>query len=235
MTILALFDLDHTLIPIDSDQQWGQFLCKLGLVNPISYGQKNEYFYQEYQKGTLNIAEFLEFGLAILAKYPMEQLLNIQKQYVEQIIKPNITKQAMALVNKHKNMVNVECVLVTATNSFIALPIGELLGFDEDNIIATEAHIIGKNTSWYKNKNDFQFSGKVLGTPNFRENKVLRIQQWMVEHEYKKQDFSCIFAYSDSHNDIPMLEWANIAIATNPDEKLATHASIHSWPVLNLF
>ncbi len=228
---LALFDLDHTLIPIDSDQQWGLFLTKVGAVDTVSYAKENERFYREYQNGVLNIQEFLNFGLNVLTKYSRLQLEIWQKQYIETIIKPNIKPQAQNLVCSVKETGAI-CILVTATNSFVGLPIAKLLGFDEHHLISTEPNT-EDNCPWYTTKSPF--TGTVLGIPSFQAGKVTRIEEWMLKNRYTKQCFNTIYAYSDSHNDIPMLEWANMPIATNPDAKMHEHALKNYWPILSLF
>ncbi|MFM2345029.1 MAG: hypothetical protein RLZZ210_1641 [Pseudomonadota bacterium] len=228
---LALFDLDHTLIPVDSDQQWGQFLSRVGAVDPVNYAKENERFYQEYQKGTLNIQEFLNFGLNVLTKYSREKLEALQNEYIETVIKPNIKPQAQELLYNIRQTGAI-CVLVTATNSFVGLPIAKLFGFDEHHLIATEPNT-KDNCPWYTT--NAEFTGTVLGTPSFQGGKVTRIEEWLIKNRYTKECFNTIFAYSDSHNDIPMLEWANMPIATNPDNKMHEHALKNHWPILSLF
>jgi len=124
------------------------------------------------------------------------------------------------------------CLLVTATNSFVALPVAKLFGFDENHLIATEPDTFD-NCEWYNTTANF--TGKVLGTPCFQKDKITKIEQWLTKNNLTKQDFSFIHAFSDSHNDIPMLEWADMAIATNPDSILIEHAKQNAWPLLLLF
>jgi HAD superfamily phosphoserine phosphatase-like hydrolase len=240
-TKLALFDLDHTLIPIDSEQQWGLFLSKIGAVDSAYYAQQNESFYQDYKAGNLNIANFLKFGFAVLTQHSIARLLEIQQQFIAEVILKHILPQAKQLVADAKAQ-NMLCILVTATNSFVSLPIAQLFGFDAQHLIATEPNTKA-NIPWHQalsnnagNVVDFpDFTGDVLGIPSFQQGKIQRIEAWLKQNNYHKNNFSEIYAYSDSHNDIPMLEWATHAIATNPDETLFTHAQKHHWPVMQLF
>ncbi len=231
-TKLALFDLDHTLIPIDSDQQWGAFLSKVGAVDSAYYAEQNERFYQDYKAGCLNIAAFLKFGLAVLTQHSKTHLLNLQKQFINTVVMQSILPQAQELVNTARSQ-NMLCILVTATNSFVSLPIANLFGFDAQHLIATEPNT-SENKPWHQAPNA-NFTGDVLGVPSFRDGKIQRIEMWLAQNGYTKTDFNEIYAYSDSHNDIPMLEWAHIAIATNPDQYLLKHAQKNAWQVINIF
>ncbi len=229
---LILFDLDHTLIPIDSDQIWGQFLCNINAVNKEEYQQKNQHYYEQYTKGSLNINEFLNFCLQPLHKNSRQQLHKWQQLYLNTIIIPHIHKHVLELVKNAQQ--KAVCLLVTATNSFVSLPIAQILGFSSEHLIATEPNT-ENNLPWYHENNDSSFNGKVLGLPNFQHNKITRIEQWLNNNNIHKDYFNYIVAYSDSHNDIPMLEWADMAIATNPDPTLLIHAEKNNWPVLQMF
>ncbi|MFN7835187.1 MAG: HAD family hydrolase [Burkholderiaceae bacterium] len=218
---LALFDLDHTLLPIDSDYGWGQFLISLGVVDADVYRTRNAEFYAQYQAGTLDIHAFLNFLVQPLIRHDRAQLDAWHARFMREVIEPQIRPAALALIGKHKNAGD-DCVVVTATNSFITRPIVARLGLGE--LIATELETI-----------DGQFTGKVLGTPSFREGKITRTEEWLHERQKTWQSFDTIHFYSDSANDLPLLEKVTHPVATNPDARLLQIAQTRGWPVLRLF
>lgn len=229
-TELYLFDLDHTLLPIDSDKTWGQFLIKEGIVGQ-DYHDKNHQFYLDYQKGNLDVHSFLEFVFAVLAKHSRAKLLNLQQQYIKTCIMPNLKPSALNLVasKRHANSI---CLLVTATNSFVTRPIAELFGFAGHELIASEPETLDLKP-WAET--DANFSGKINGLPCYRANKIHKIEAWLQNYDLLKTQFSHIEAYSDSFNDIPMLSWAHKAFATNADETLTAYAKSQNWQFLSLF
>lgn len=214
---LAIFDLDNTLLNGDSDYLWGEFLARQGHVDGESYRKENQRFYDEYVDGTLDIYEFLEFSLAPLSKIDMAELAELHYRYMDECIRPLITTQSRALIEKH-NEQNDTLLIITATNLFITEPIAEELGIP--NILATDPEMI-----------DNRYTGKVYGTPCFREGKVERLKAWLEKTGFNLTDS---YFYSDSHNDIPLLETVSKSIAVDPDEKLRSHAEMKDWDIISL-
>ncbi len=214
---IALFDLDNTLLGGDSDYLWGQFLIEKGLVDQCAHEKKNKLFYEQYQEGTLDIYEFIEFQLEVLAAHDIKQLHAWRTEYVENKIKPILLKKAMDLVNEHRSRSH-QLVIITATNRFITEPIAELFGVN--HLLATEPELLNG-----------QYTGKCVGIPCFQDGKIKRYEQWM-----KEQGVTCLSSwfYSDSHNDIPLLEYVDTPLAVDPDKKLANYARAHNWPIMSL-
>ncbi|MBP0621273.1 HAD family hydrolase [Cupriavidus consociatus] len=222
---LALFDLDHTLIPTDSDHEWGRFLVRLGIVDEEIYRQKNDEFYNHYKAGTLDIQAFLRFALGPLAANPRDKLDAMRLQFMHEVIDPVITPQARALVYKHIEAGDL-CAVVTATNSFVTAPIAAAFGIK--HLIATEpATVDGKPES--------QFTGEVFGVPSFREGKITRVEAWLKAQGTTWDNFETTTFYSDSANDLPLLEKVSEPIATNPDDRLRHHAAAAGWRIMDLF
>jgi HAD superfamily hydrolase (TIGR01490 family) len=212
---LVIFDLDHTLLKGDSDYCWGEFLVQKGMVNKTTYKLANKKFYQDYKNGSLDIKEFSEFVFAVLKKYPLDVLIKSKQEYINKIIKPLITTEALDLVQKHR--INGDILLIiTATNSFITRDIATL--FKIKDLIATEPE--------FKNN---KFTGKLDGVASFGNGKIVRLIEWLKKNKIQ-YDKSCF--YSDSINDLPLLEWVDIPIATNPDNKLKKHALKHNWKII---
>jgi len=222
MQQLALFDLDNTLLPIDSDVSWANFLVDIKVVNADWYSKRNDYFYAQYCAGTLNIAEFLDFQLAPLAQHPRAQLLTWREQFIQEVIRPNLHPNAKALVQQHQDS-GALCAIVTATNAFITGPIAREFGLQ--HLIATEVETDA----------DGNFTGRPHGLPSFREGKVTRVNQWLAQQGLGLSDFSSSLFYSDSFNDLPLLAAVTDPIAVNPDQRLRAHAISAGWPVLALF
>ncbi len=214
---LAIFDLDNTLLNGDSDYLWGQFLAQQGHVDATFYEKENQRFYDEYVAGTLDIFEFLEFSLAPLSKMTMSKLKQLHNEFMKKHILPAITSKSRALIQKHTDK-NDTLLIITATNLFITAPIAEELGIN--NILATEPEIINK-----------RYSGKVAGTPCFREGKVERLTKWLKQTGGNLAD-SCF--YSDSHNDLPLLEMVTKPVAVDPDDTLRSHAEMKGWDIISL-
>lgn len=214
---LAIFDLDNTLLDGDSDYLWGQFLAQQGLVDSQTYEKENQRFYDEYVAGTLDIFEFLEFSLAPLSQMTMDKLAQLHALFMSKCIRPAITQKSRALIQEHVSK-NDTLLIITATNLFITAPIAEELGID--NILATEPEIINN-----------RYTGKVYGTPCFREGKVERLKVWLKKTGGNLAD-SCF--YSDSHNDLPLLEMVKRPVAVDPDETLQSHAEMKGWEIISL-
>jgi HAD superfamily hydrolase (TIGR01490 family) len=219
---LALFDLDNTLLPIDSDVSWAQFLVDLKVVNADWYTKRNDYFYAQYCAGTLDINEFLDFQLAPLAQHPRDQLLDWRKDFIRQVIQPSLRPEALELVRRHQDQGDL-CAIVTATNAFITGPIAHEFGVE--HLIATEVEMAA----------DGSFTGRPYGLPSFREGKVTRVEQWLALQGLGLSDFAQSTFYSDSFNDLPLLARVTHPVAVNPDQRLMDHAQAQGWPVLHLF
>ncbi len=214
---LAIFDLDNTLLAGDSDYLWGIFLSEQGLVDKIDYQTKNQQFYEQYKNGTLDIYEFQEFSLKPLAANTIQQLDKIHKIYMVEKILPIITSKAKQLIQKHKKQGDY-ILIITATNRFITEPISTLL--EVDALIATDPEMING-----------QFTGKLSGIPCFQEGKVTRLNNWLQDNDFDLKDS---WFYSDSINDLPLLEQVTNPVAVDPDEKLQQLASDRQWPIISL-
>ena len=211
---LALFDLDNTLLAGDSDFLWGQFLVDEGLVDKQQYEEANQRFYDEYKQGTLDIYEFLAFSLQPLTRYPRQQLDALHREFMQRYIYDLMTDKGQEKIRQHKTQGD-DVVIITATNSFVTGPIAR--AFEVDDLIATEPEIV-----------DGQFTGRVAGTPSFKEGKITRLNQWLESshHNLKGSTF-----YSDSHNDLPLLDIVENPVAVDPDEQLRIVAKEKGWPV----
>lgn len=214
---LAIFDLDHTLLSGDSDHAWGQFLVDKKIVDPSHYRKQNDYFYEQYKAGMLDIHEYLAFVLKPLKENPLDTMLSLREEFVEERIKPLITQKARNLVAKHKEAGD-DLLIITATNSFITRPIATLLGFDE--LIAPEPEVI-----------DGEYTGDITGIPSFHQGKVTRLEMWLAE---KNINLSGSYFYSDSHNDLPLLNIVDFPVAVDADEILTSTAQRNGWPIISL-
>lgn len=225
MTQLALFDLDHTLLPCDSDYEWGQFLARIGVVDSDYYAKQNERFYEDYKEGRLNIQEFLRFALKPLAEHSRTQLEEWHNAFMEEVIQGQLRQKALDLVKHHQDAGDLCCV-ITATNSFVTRPIVERFGIK--HLIATEPAT--KNDSPSSN-----YTGEVKGRPNFREGKIYNLQHWLANQNLSLDQLAHSYFYSDSMNDLPLLEQVSHPVATNPDDRLRQEATQRGWPILELF
>jgi HAD superfamily hydrolase (TIGR01490 family) len=217
---LVLFDLDNTLLDGDSDYEWAQYLIEQGVLERASYEHRNQEFFDQYKAGQLDIYAFLDFQLAPLARYPRAQLDAWHLQFMRQKILPKISAAARALVSRSVQEAHL-CAIVTATNSFVTAPIAR--EFSVAHLIATEPEQI-----------DGRFTGKVSGTPCFREGKVVRVEQWLAAQGSRWSDFSETWFYSDSHNDLPLLERVTRAVAVRPDHLLEQTARARGWEIIAL-
>ena len=218
---LALFDLDHTLLPIDSDQSWGQFTTTLGWTDAEEFTRKNDGFYADYQAGTLDIHDYVRFATEAFRIRPRAEAEAAHARFMQEVIWPVIRPEALALIKKHRDA-GEQLLIITATNEFVTRPIAQALGVDE--LIAVE--LVRDAEGWY--------SGEISGVPSLREGKVERLQQWLHQHGLDWDKVETTF-YSDSSNDIPLLERVNHPVATNPDAKLKAFAIARDWPILELF
>lgn len=214
---LAIFDLDHTLIGGDSDHAWGEFLCKKGVVDEHEYRAANDRFYEDYLRGEMDIHEFLNFALNPLAQHTPEQLDAWHAEFMAECIEPIILPKAEALLKQHREQGDF-LLIITATNRFVTSPIAKRLGVDD--MLATDPEQI-----------DGLFTGKVAGTPCFREGKVTRLNAWLEQTGHSLKDS---WFYSDSNNDLPLLEAVDNPVATNPDDRLRATAQARGWQILDL-
>lgn len=214
---LAIFDLDNTLLAGDSDYLWGVFLAEKGVVDGNYYERENERFYQEYKEGRLDIFEFLRFSLKPLQENSLEKLENLRKEFLKKRIEPIMLPAAIALVEKHRQAGDV-LMIITATNAFVTTPIAQAFGID--HLIATDPEVV-----------DGGYTGEVAGIPSFQEGKVERLKQWM---ERENQTLEGSSFYSDSHNDIPLLEQVDNPVAVDPDEALIKAAKQKAWSIISL-
>jgi HAD superfamily hydrolase (TIGR01490 family) len=225
MANLALFDLDHTLIPTDSDHEWGRFMVKHGMVDAENFARENDRFYADYKAGKLDIHAYLLAMLTPLARYSRAQLAEYHQMYMHEVIKPAIVPAALELVRQHRDAGDLLC-MVTATNEFITGPIAAVFGVDK--LIACEAETVdGQPHSDY--------TGRPTGTPSYKEGKIVRTEAWLASLGKTWSDFERSYFYSDSHNDIPLLQKVTDPIATNPDDTLRAHAQANGWRILELF
>lgn len=214
---LVLFDLDNTLLAGDSDYLWGVFLAEQGIVDGDYYEKENQRFYDEYKQGTLDIYEFLKFSLKALAENDAETLKALQAKFLQEKIRPIMSPASFDLIEQHKTNGNT-LVVITATNSFVTAPIVEAFGID--NLLATEPEIV-----------DGIYTGNVAGIPCFQDGKVKRLEAWLEQNQIEMKDS---WFYSDSHNDIPLLEIVDNPVAVDPDEQLNDLAREKGWPIISL-
>jgi HAD superfamily hydrolase (TIGR01490 family) len=217
---LALFDLDNTLLAGDSDFQWAQFLIEQRVLDREVYEAQNVEFYEQYKSGTLDIHEFLDFQLKPLSRHPRSQLDAWHSEFMKERILPLITPEARKLINKHMLGRDL-CVIITATNRFVTAPIAQELGIS--NLIATEAE-----------QRDGEYTGRVSGLPCFREGKIARLESWLDEHNLTWLSFLESWFYSDSLNDLPLLNKVTHPVAVDPDATLKAHAEKKGWPIISL-
>jgi len=222
MKHLALFDLDHTLLPIDSDYEWGQFLVRIGAVDALEYKRRNDDFFAQYQQGVLDPVEYLEFALGTLARYPRSELDAMHAQYMQEVIIPAIRPQARALVQRHLDGGDLVAI-ITATNHYITAPIAQAFGVEHHIAAMPELDDAGRLT------------GKLAGTPTSGPGKVTHMHAWLESLGRPFASFERSWFYSDSHNDIPLLSVVSDPVATNPNAALAQHAHANGWPLLHLF
>jgi HAD superfamily hydrolase (TIGR01490 family) len=225
MTRLALFDLDHTLLPFDSDYEWGQFLVSLGVVDGKQYAKANDQFYADYKIGKLDIDAFLRFALKPLADNPRAQLERWHHAFMQEKIDGRLHPQAIRLVQQHLDAGDLCCV-VTATNSFVTRPIVNAFGIE---------HLVATEPATENNQPGANFTGGIAGIPSFKEGKITRVNDWLTDLGLRLESIEQSFFYSDSMNDLPLLERVTNPVATNPDARLRAEAEKRHWPILELF
>jgi HAD superfamily hydrolase (TIGR01490 family) len=219
---LCLFDLDDTLLPLDSDHAWGEFVIRLGWVEEAAFRRRNDAFYAQYKAGRLDIHAYIDFATEPLRQRTVQQVDEAHSRFMREVIVPNLRPQALALVQRHQARGDW-VALVTATNDFITRPIAQALGIADLLAVRLERGHGGTIT------------GRIEGTPSYREGKVRRVEEWLATRGAVWGDFARISVYSDSPNDLPLLERATDPVATNPSEALQVVAQARGWRILKLF
>ncbi len=218
---LALFDLDHTLIPIDSDQSWGRFTTEVGVTDADEFLKTNEAFYQDYCRGELDIAAYVRFTTQAARLMGPQKAQALRRRYVKEVIEPHIRPQALALVNAHRERGD-HLMIVTATNEWVTRPIADCFGIED--LIAVELQT--DEHGW--------MTGEIKGIPSLGAGKLTRVEQWLRAKGLQLSELETTF-YSDSINDVPLMSSVNHPVATNPDERLKALAIDKAWPILDLF
>jgi HAD superfamily hydrolase (TIGR01490 family) len=218
---LALFDLDHTLLPIDSDYEWGVFTQDIGWCDPVVFKERNDEFYEHYKAGTLDIHDYVRFATEAVRLRGPAQAAAAHHRFMQKVIAPAIRGEALALVRRHRDA-GEQLVIVTATNEFITRPIASV--FDVEELIAVQL----------ERGPDGWITGEIRGVPSMREGKVERVAQWLAARGLGWSDVEATF-YSDSMNDLPLLESVDHPVATNPDARLRAIAGERGWRILDLF
>jgi HAD superfamily hydrolase (TIGR01490 family) len=218
---LALFDLDNTLLPIDSDYAWGEFSQQIGWTDPVSFKARNDQFYADYQAGSLDIHDYVRFATDAVRQRGAVEAEKAHLQFMREIILPAVKPAAIDLVRQHQ-AAGDHVMIVTATNEFVTRPIANAFGVTD--LIAVE--LARDAQGW--------ITGEIAGTPSFKEGKVTRVAQWLAARGLDWPDVHITF-YSDSVNDLPLLEMAQSPIATNPDARLRQLATDRGWRTLQLF
>ena len=221
MANLALFDLDMTLINVDSDHSWGQYIVKKGLVDPQVYADANDKFYQDYIAGTLDAVEYNEFVAAFLSTQSMTDLQAYRDEYLKTWIRPNMRPKAVDQIASHRAQGDT-VVVISATNDFVVVPIAELFGVDDEHTLATRLEVV-----------DNAYTGRVADKPNFKDGKIYHLKNLISRFESQGVTFDKLIAYSDSKNDIPLLSHADEAICVTPDDILRAHAKEEGWHVVD--
>jgi HAD superfamily hydrolase (TIGR01490 family) len=217
---LTLFDLDNTLLAGDSDYEWGQFLIERGVLSRADYEAQNARFFEQYKAGTLDIHEYLGFALGPLAAHAPGDLARWHDDFMRERVRPMLLPRALELVARHLGAGDL-CAIVTATNSFVTAPIAREFGVP--HLVATEPETAAG-----------RFTGRVAGTPCFRDGKIRRVDEWLSALGRRLGEFEASAFYSDSHNDLPLLERVRQPVAVDPDAQLAAEAARRGWPVISL-
>ena len=218
---LALFDLDHTLLPLDSDYEWGEFTIRIGWADREEFGRRNKAFYEDYVAGRLDVHDYVRFATEAIRQRGADAAARAHAQFMREVIQPALRDEARALVQRHREAGD-ELLIITATNEFVTRPIAQALGVEQ--LVAVEL----------ERGDDGWITGGIRGVPSMREGKVRRMEQWLAEHNLGWTDVESTF-YSDSMNDVPLLEKVDHPVATNPDPRLRTLASQRGWRILDLF
>jgi len=218
---LTLFDLDHTLLPIDSDYEWGEFTTRIGWNDPAEFSRRNAEFFAHYQAGTLDVHDYVRFAIEAVRLRGPEAAAQAHAQFMREVVQPAIRPQALALLRQHQEAGD-QVLIITATNEFVTGPIAQALGVGD--LLAMEL----------ERGADGWFTGEIRGVPSMRAGKVTRMEQWLAARGLGWDTVHSTF-YSDSMNDVPLLEKVNQPVATNPDDRLRALAGQRGWRILDLF
>ncbi|MFZ5522154.1 MAG: HAD family hydrolase [Pseudomonadota bacterium] len=219
---LCLFDLDHTLLPLDSDHEWGEFMVRIGWADEAEFRRRNDEFYRQYQEGVLDLPAYIDFATGVWRHRAPDELDAVRRQFMDSVIRPALQSQALDLVREHQRQGDLVAV-VTATNEFVTAPIVEAFGVP--HLLAVQLH----------RGEGGRVTGRIDGVPTFREGKVTRVEQWLAGQGLGLTDFARVSFYSDSLNDLPLLERATDPVATNPSPPLEALARSRGWRILKLF
>jgi HAD superfamily hydrolase (TIGR01490 family) len=225
MQNITLFDLDHTLLPLDSDYSWGEFTTQIGWTDPVAFKNRNDEFFAQYKKGELKISEYVRFATQAIKDQGAAKSAAAHAEFMKIVIQPAIKQAATDLIAKHR-AAGDQLVIVTATNEFVTRPIATAFGIDELIAVQLEKDETVGGTGW--------ITGEIKGVPSAHEGKVTRMEQWLAAKNLSWQDVHTTF-YTDSINDIALLEKVNVPIATNPDARLRAVAEEREWQILELF
>jgi len=219
---LCLFDLDHTLLPLDSDHEFGEFIIRQGLVDAGDYRRRNDEFYQRYCDGTLVLDDYIAFTTSVWRQMDERAQSELQQTYMAEVILPALQPQAVELVERHRAQGDL-LAIVTATNEFVTRPIAN--AFNVEHLIAVK---LARDAAG-------RVTGRIDGVPSFREGKITRVEQWLSDQGRHLGQFDRVSFYSDSPNDLPLLERATDPVATNPSPELEAVAQARGWRILRLF
>jgi HAD superfamily hydrolase (TIGR01490 family) len=222
---LALFDLDHTLLPIDSDYSWGVFTTTMGWTDPVDFNGRNDEFFAHYKAGTLDIHDYVRFATEAVRRQGAVKAEAAHAEFMRSVVQPAIKPQALALVRQHQ-LAGDEVVIVTATNEFVTRPIAQAFGVAELIAVELERDTSTGGTGW--------ITGEIKGVPSAREGKVTRVAQWLANRGVSWADAQTTF-YTDSINDLSLMEMVTHPVATNPDDRLRAIATERGWRILELF
>lgn len=214
---LAIFDLDNTLIAGDSDHAWGAFLCELGIVDVAYHARENDRFYQQYKEGGLDVHAYLRFALGPIKGKSVAEVAELQRQFIDEKISPILLPKANELLQKHRDQGD-RLLIITATNTVVTRPIATMLGVHE--MIGSEAEIVNGH-----------YTGEPFGLPSFQQGKVTRLEEWL---HAEGESLEGAWFYSDSFNDLPLLEYVDKPVAVDPDPTLEAAAQAQGWPIISL-
>lgn len=222
---LTLFDLDHTLLPIDSDHAWGVFTSTIGWTDPVDFARRNDEFFAHYKAGTLDIHDYVRFATGPMRRQGALQSEAAHEHFMRTVVQPAIEPQALALVRQHQQAGDA-VIIVTATNEFVTRPIAQAFGVPDLIAVELERQHLLDGSGW--------ITGEIKGVPSFREGKVTRVAQWLASRQLDWSAVESTF-YTDSINDLSLLEQVTHPVATNPDARLRAIASERGWRILELF
>ena len=222
---VTLFDLDHTLIPIDSDYAWGVFTATIDWTYPEGFSRRNDEFFAQYQAGTLDIHDYVRFATKAIRQHGAQASNEAHERFMDSVVRPAIRAPALDLVRQHQQRGD-QVAIITATNEFVTRPIAEALGVPELIAVELERDTAPGGSGW--------ITGEIRGVPSARDGKVLRFSEWLQSRSLQRRDVHVTF-YSDSSNDLPLLERVDQPVATNPDARLRATALARGWRILDLF